>query len=322
MAGERPRPNRPRTAVKNRKIHMVWFYPLDGDFQNAAQCYLRPMSTMPLITLPTGQTVPALGQGTWTMGDAAKRRKEEIAALRLGLDLGMTLIDTAEMYASGGAEEVVGEAVAGRRDEVFLVTKVMPGNASRRGTAAACEKSLKRLKTDRVDLYLLHWPGPHPIAETVEAFTTLKRAGKIRHWGVSNFDVSEMEEVAELPDGKEIATNQVMYNLRRRGIEFDLIPWCERRRIPIMAYSPLDQGRLLRAGELESVAARHETKPAQLALAWLLQQEGVMVIPKAGSEAHVRENHGALAVRLEARDLAELDRAFPPPAKKKPLASS
>jgi diketogulonate reductase-like aldo/keto reductase len=256
------------------------------------------------------------------MGDSATRRKEEVAALRLGMDLGMTLIDTAEMYASGGAEEVVGEAVAGRRDEAFIVSKVMPGNASRRGTVAACEKSLKRLKTDRIDLYLLHWPGPSPIAETVDAFTTLKRAGKIRHWGVSNFDVGEMEEVVELPDGKDVTTNQVMYNLRRRGIEFDLIPWCERRRIPIMAYSPLDQGKLLRSRELEGVAARHKAMPAQVALAWLLQQEGVMVIPKAGSLAHVRENHGALAVRLDARDLAELDRAFPPPAKKKPLAST
>jgi len=280
------------------------------------------MSSMPLITLPSGETVPALGQGTWTMGDAAKRRKEEVTALRLGMDLGMTLIDTAEMYASGGAEEVVGEAVAGRRDEAFIVSKVMPGNASRRGTVAACEKSLKRLKTDRIDLYLLHWPGSSPIAETVDAFTTLKRAGKIRHWGVSNFDVGEMEEVVEIPDGKDVATNQVMYNLRRRGIEFDLIPWCERRRIPIMAYSPLDQGKLLRSRELEGVAARHKIMPAQVALAWLLLQEGVMVIPKAGSEAHVRENHGALAVRLDARDLAELDRAFPPPAKKKPLAST
>jgi diketogulonate reductase-like aldo/keto reductase len=280
------------------------------------------MNPMPLVTLPTGETVPALGQGTWTMGDSARRRKEEIAALRLGLDLGMTLIDTAEMYASGGAEEVVGEAVAGRRDEAFLVSKVMPGNASRLGTVEACEKSLKRLKTERLDLYLLHWPGSIPIAETVEAFTTLKRAGKIRHWGVSNFDVGEMEEVVELPGGKEVATNQVMYNLRRRGIEFDLMPWFQRRRIPIMAYSPLDQGHVLRSRELEAVAARHAAKPAQVALAWLIQKTGVMVIPKAGSEAHVRENHGALAVHLDARDLADLDRAFPPPDKKKPLAST
>ena len=280
------------------------------------------MNPMLLVKLPSGETVPALGQGTWTMGDSARRRKEEIAALRLGLDLGMTLIDTAEMYASGGAEEVVGEAVAGRRDEAFLVSKVMPGNASRRGTVAACEKSLIRLKTDRLDLYLLHWPGAIPITETVDAFTTLKQAGKIRHWGVSNFDVDEMEELVALPDGKEVATNQVMYNLRRRGIEFDLVPWCERRRIPIMAYSPLDQGRVLRSREVEAIAARHGAKPAQIALAWLLQQEAVMVIPKAGSEAHVRENHGALAIRLDARDLAELDRAFPAPDKKKPLAST
>src|SRR5258707_4801979 len=179
MAGERPRPNRPKTAVRNRKIHMASFYRLDGDFQNAAQCYLGPMNPMPLITLPTGETVPALGQGTWTMGDCAKRRKEEVAALRLGVDLGMTLIDTAEMYASGGAEEVVGEAVAGRRDEAFLVSKVMPGNASRRGTVAACEKSLKRLKTDRIDLYLLHLPGPSPIPETYDSFSSFMPAGQI-----------------------------------------------------------------------------------------------------------------------------------------------
>src|SRR5260221_2954638 len=258
MAGERARPNRPRNAVRKRNIHMVSFYPLDGDFQNAGRCYLRSMSTMPLIALPTGETVPALGQGTWTMGDSAKRRKEEVTALRLGMDLGMTLIDTAEMYASGGAEEVVGEAVAGLRGEAVIVSKVMPGNASRRGTVAACEKSLKHLKTDRIDLYLLHWPGSSPIAETVDAFTTLKRAGKIRHWCVSNFDVGEMEEVAEIPDGKDVARNQDMYNLRRRGIELYLIPWCERRRIPIMAYSPLDQGKLLRSRELEGVAARHK----------------------------------------------------------------
>jgi diketogulonate reductase-like aldo/keto reductase len=234
----------------------------------------------------------------------------------------MTLIDTAEMYASGGAEEVVGEAIAGRRDDVFIVSKVMPGNASRRGTISACEKSLKRLKTDRLDLYLLHWPGAVPIAETVEAFTILKRAGKIRHWGVSNFDVDEMEELVALAEGGAVATNQVMYNLKRRGIEYDLIPWCIERRIPIMAYSPLDQGRLLRAHELKEVAARHNAAPAQVALAWLLQQDEVMVIPKAGSEAHMRENHGALAIKLDAKDRAALDRAYPPPAKKKPLEST
>jgi len=280
------------------------------------------MSTIPTVTLPTGETVAALGQGTWTMGDSARRRKEEVAALRLGLDLGMTLIDTAEMYASGGSEEVVGEAIAGRRDEVFIVSKVMPGNSSRRGTVAACEKSLKRLKVDAIDLYLLHWPGNFPIAETVDAFTTLKRAGKIRHWGVSNFDVDEMEELIGVPGGDAVATNQVMYNLRRRGIEFDLIPWCMQRRIPIMAYSPLDQGRLLRSREIEQIAAKHKATPAQVALAWCLLQEQTMVIPKAGSEAHVRENSGALNLPLDDKDLAALNRAFPPPARKKPLEST
>ena len=274
------------------------------------------MTTMPTVKFPSGETVPALGQGTWAMGDTSRRRKEEAAALRLGIDLGMTLIDTAEMYASGGAEEVVGEAIAGRRDEVFVVSKVMPGNASRRGTVAACEKSLKRLKTDHLDLYLLHWPGAIAIAETVEAFTTLKHAGKIRHWGVSNFDVDEMEELVALPEGGAVATNQVMYNLNRRGIEYDLIPWCAQRGIPIMAYSPLDQGRLLRSRELEEIAARHNATPAQVALAWLLQQDQTMAIPKAGSEAHVRENHGALSVRLDAKDLAALDRASRRPRRK------
>jgi diketogulonate reductase-like aldo/keto reductase len=274
------------------------------------------------VKLPSGETVPALGQGTWNMGDSARRRKEEAAALRLGIDLGMTLIDTAEMYASGGAEEVVAEAVEGRRDEVFIVSKVMPGNASRRGTIAACEKSLKRLKTDRIDLYLLHWPGAVPIAETVDAFTALKRDGKIRAWGVSNFDVDEMEELIGVRDGGAVASNQVMYNLKRRGIEFDLIPWCLRWSIPIMAYSPLDQGGLLRSRELDSIAARHKATPAQVALAWLLQQKQVMVIPKAGNEPHVRENHGALSIKLHAQDMAALDRAFPPPARKNPLAST
>lgn len=280
------------------------------------------MTNAPTVKFPSGETVPALGQGTWTMGDSASRRKTEVAALRLGIDLGMTLIDTAEMYASGGAEEVVGEAISGRRDEVFIVSKVMPGNASRRGTVAACEKSLKRMKLDHIDLYLLHWPGAAPISETVDAFTTLKQAGKIRCWGVSNFDVEEMEEVVSLSDGGAVASNQVMYNLKRRGIEFDLIPWCAQRGIPIMAYSPLDQGKLLKSRELEDIAARHKATTAQVALAWLLQQEQVMVIPKAGSDAHVRENHGALSVKLDAKDLAALDRAFPPPAKKKPLAST
>jgi diketogulonate reductase-like aldo/keto reductase len=280
------------------------------------------MTATPTVKFPSGESVPALGQGTWNMGDSVRRRKEEASALRLGIDLGMTLIDTAEMYASGGAEEVVADAVEGRRDEVFIVSKVMPGNASRRGTIAACEKSLKRLKTDRLDLYLLHWPGAVPIGETVDALTTLKRDGKIRAWGVSNFDVEEMEELVALPEGGACATNQVMYNLKRRGIEFDLIPWCMQQGIPIMAYSPLDQGRLLRSRELEAIAAKYKATAAQVALAWLLKQKQVMVIPKAGNEPHVRENQGALSVKLDAQDMAALDRAFPPPAKKNPLAST
>jgi diketogulonate reductase-like aldo/keto reductase len=234
----------------------------------------------------------------------------------------MTLVDTAEMYASGGAEEVVGEAVAGRRDEIFIVTKVMPQNASRRAAINACEKSLKRLKVEAIDLYLLHWPGSAPFSETLEAFTALKAAGKIRHWGVSNFDVREMEAVIALAEGGSVAGNQVMYNLNRRGIEFSLIPWCEQHRIPIMAYSPLDQGKLLRSGEVQRIATRHSVTAAQVALAWVLLQKNMIVIPKAGTDAHVRENHGALGVRLDAEDVAGLDRAFPPPGRKKPLETT
>lgn len=280
------------------------------------------MTTIPVATFPDGKKVAALGQGTWTMGDSSHRRKDEVAALKLGFDLGMTLVDTAEMYASGGAEEVIAEAIAGRRDEIFIVSKVMPQNASRRGTVSACEKSLKRLKVDKIDLYLLHWPGSLPFSETLEAFTALTKSGKIRYWGVSNFDVRELDEVIELAGGDGVASNQVMYNLNRRGIEFSLIPWCEKRRIPVMAYSPLDQGKLLRSRDIERIAARHSTTPAQIALAWTLRQKNMIVIPKAGSEAHVRENHGALDVRLDAQDLADLDRAFPPPGRKKPLEST
>ncbi len=280
------------------------------------------MTTIPVATFPTGEKVAALGQGTWTMGDSSRRRKEEVAALQLGFDLGMTLVDTAEMYASGGAEEVIAEAIAGRRDEIFIVSKVMPQNASRRGTVAACEKSLKRLKVESIDLYLLHWPGSSPFSETLEAFTALKSSGKIRYWGVSNFDVREMDEVVALPGGGAVASDQVMYNLNRRGIEFSLVAWCEKHRIPIMAYSPLDQGKLLRSRAVEAVAARHSATAAQVALAWVLRQQNMIVIPKAGSEEHVRENYGALNLRLSAQDLAELDRAFPPPGRKKPLEST
>lgn len=275
---------------------------------------------VPTIHLPSGEAVPALGQGTWHMGDDRRRRGDELAALRVGLDLGMTLIDTAEMYGDGAAEKLVGEAIAGRRDEAFLVSKVLPNNASRRGTVAACERSLRRLGTDRIDLYLLHWRGGTPLEETVEAFETLIRDGKIRHWGVSNFDVGDMEGLFALSGGREARTNQVLYNLSRRGVEFDLLPWCRERALPVMAYSPIEQGRLLDRPELGEVASRHGATPAQVALAWLLRQEGMIAIPKAGTEEHVRENRAALDLALMPEDLAELDRSFPPPGGKQPLA--
>jgi diketogulonate reductase-like aldo/keto reductase len=280
------------------------------------------MKPVPTTNLPSGAAVPVLGQGTWTMGEDRSARKAEIAALRLGLDLGMTLIDTAEMYADGGAEKVVAAAIAGRRDEVFLISKVLPEHAKRRGTIAACERSLRRLKTDRIDLYLLHWREDIPLADTLEGFRALVRAGKIRHWGVSNFDVDDMQELFALDGGPDVAANEVMYNLNRRGIEFDLMPWCRRRRIPIIAYSPLDEGRLVRSPKLKRFAARLDASPAQVALAWLVRQKGVVAIPKSASEAHVRENRAALDLRLSRQVLAALDRAFPPPKRKRPLATS
>jgi len=274
---------------------------------------------MKQVTLPSGVKVPALGLGTWHMGENRRRRAAESAALSLGLDLGMTLIDTAEMYGEGGAEKVVADAIAGRRDRVFLVSKVYPHNASRKGVVAACERSLKRLATDRIDLYLLHWRGAEPLAETVAGFEALVAAGKIRQWGVSNFDADDMAELARLPAGGRVATNQVLYNLGRRGIEWDLLPWCRARRIPIMAYSPLDQGAILSKRALKAVAARHDATPAQVALAWLLRQDDVMVIPKASDLEHVRANRGALDLVLSKADLAELDAAFPPPGRRRPL---
>jgi diketogulonate reductase-like aldo/keto reductase len=274
---------------------------------------------MGTIEFPSGQAVPLLGQGTWGMAAGAHSRTDEIAALRLGLDLGMTLIDTAEMYASGAAEELVGEAITGRRQEVFLVSKVLPSNATRRGTVAACERSLRRLRADRLDLYLLHWRGSTPLAETLAAFAALIGSGKIRSWGVSNFDVSDMEELLGLAGGAQVATNQVLYNLTRRGIAYDLLPWCRQHGLPVMAYSPIEQGRLLGQPVLRGVAARHGATPAQVALAWLLRQEGVLAIPKAATAAHVRENQATLDVCLTTDDLTELDGAFPPPTVKKPL---
>ena len=272
------------------------------------------------VTLSSGEKVPALGLGTWRMGENRRRRPAEAAALRLGLELGMTLIDTAEMYGEGGAEEVVAEVIAGQRDRVFLVSKVYPHNASRKGVIAACERSLKRLRTDRLDLYLLHWRGGEPLADTVAGFEALVADGKIRYWGVSNFDADDMAELARLKAGGHVATNQVLYNLSRRGIEWDLLPWCRKRRIPIMAYSPLDQGgSLLGKRGLKAVAARHDATSAQIALAWLLRQHDVMVIPKASDLEHVRENRRALDIALTDADLAELDRAFPPPRGRRPL---
>lgn len=273
--------------------------------------------SIPTTKLPCGESVPVFGLGTWMMGDHKASFADEVAALQLGLDLGVTLIDTAEMYAD--AELVVGEAVRGRRDDLFIVSKVLPSNASRAGTVAACERSLKRLGTDRIDLYLLHWRGGARLAETVAAFEDLKAAGKIRHWGVSNFDTDDMEELSGLPSGTNCQANQVLYNLSRRGIEFDLLPWSRQRSMPVMAYSPIEQGALADNRAVAAVAARHDATPAQIALAWVMRAGGVIAIPKAVKPDHVRQNVAALDITLTTEDLAELDRAFAPPARKRPL---
>jgi diketogulonate reductase-like aldo/keto reductase len=262
---------------------------------------------------------PRLGQGTWNMGDSIGARKEELDALRAGIELGMTLIDTAEMYGNGRSESLVAEAISGVREKIFLVSKVLPSNANRKGTVRACEASLQRLKTDRLELYLLHWSGSYPLEDTVRGFEDLLAAGKIRAWGVSNLDLSEMNQLANVPGGKACATNQVLYNLSRRGIEFDLLPWCREHRIPVMAYSPIEQGRLLGQKVLKQVAQRLGATPAQVALAWVLRQDRVVAIPKAASVAHVRENHAALSLTLDAEALKALDAAFPPPTKARPL---
>ncbi|MBD1922584.1 MULTISPECIES: aldo/keto reductase [Cyanophyceae] len=267
------------------------------------------------LKLPSGQLIPILGMGTWQMGESARNRQSEIDALRHGLDLGLSLIDTAEMYGEGGAEEVIAHAIASRRAEVFLVSKVYPHNASKRGAIAACERSLKRLKTDYLDLYLLHWRGSVPLVETLEAFQTLQQAGKIRSYGVSNFDVEDMEEAIGLKGGKAIATNQVLYNLMRRGIEWNLLPWCQQRGIPIMAYSPIEQGRLLNNQTLKAIAQERGVTAAQVAIAWLLHQDNVIVIPKSSRIDHVEQNYAALNLKLSADELASLDAAFPAPTK-------
>ncbi|MBQ0995321.1 aldo/keto reductase [Streptomyces sp. RK62] len=270
------------------------------------------------IALPSGEEIAAAGQGTWYLGEDPGRREQEIAALRLGVDLGMTVVDTAEMYGDGAAEELVGEALRGRRDEVFLVSKVLPGHADRKGTVAACEGSLRRLGTDRLDLYLLHWRGRWPLEETLAGFTDLMEAGKIRYWGVSNLDVADMTELATLPGGDAVAVDQVLYNLSRRGIEWDLLPWCREAEVAVMAYSPIEQGRILGAEALGAVARALGATPAQVALAWVLEQ-GVSAIPRSGSPDHVRENRGAVDLRLPTEALEVLDEAFPPPTAATPL---
>ena len=274
---------------------------------------------MKQVTLPSGERVPALGQGTWQMGDHAATRAEELATLRLGLDLGLTLIDTAEMYGSGRSEALVGEAIAGRRDDVFIVSKVIPSHANRRGTVAACEQSLRHLKTEQIDLYLLHWSGSIPLSETLAGFETLLAAGKIRYWGVSNLDLADMQELVALPGGAAVTTNQLLYNLARRGIEWDLLPWLRQRAIPIMAYSPIEQARLLRNAKLIDFAKRNNMTAAQVALAWLLAADDVMVIPKTGNRERMVENVGALNHPLTPAQLIELDRLFPPPKRAQAL---
>jgi diketogulonate reductase-like aldo/keto reductase len=274
---------------------------------------------MKTVRLPCGINVPALGQGTWNMGDDPSARAGELAALRLGMDLGMTLVDTAEMYGDGRSESLVGEAIAGRRDEVFLVSKVYPHNASRKAMRKSCEASLRRLGTDRLDLYLLHWAGAVPLAETLEAFAGLQRDGLIRHFGVSNLDLADMRDLADLPGGAGVQTDQLLYNLTRRGIEHDLLPWLRQRAIPVMAYSPIEQGRLAADKRLQAFAARHGMAPAQVALAWLLAKDDVIAIPKTASKLRVQENVDALARPLDAAALAELDLLFPPPTGPVPL---
>jgi len=270
------------------------------------------------VALPGGESVSALGQGTWKMAEDRGQRRQEIAALREGIALGMTLIDTAEMYGEGRTEELVGEAVAGRRDEVFIVSKAYPQNAGRERLPLACERSLRRLRTDRIDLYLLHWRGGVPLDETVEGFEALRESGKIRHWGVSNLDTDDMEELFAA-GGKSCATNQILYNFARRGVEFELLPFLAKHNIPAMAYSPIEQGRLPKSGALAKIAKAHGASVPQIALAFLLRRKDLIVIPKAGSVEHVRDNHEALTITLSPEDLAAIDHAYPPPRRKTPL---
>lgn len=280
---------------------------------------------MPHSVMFTGENpLPAIGQGTWYMGESAAQRQQEIQALQAGLDLGLKIIDTAEMYADGGAEEVVGEALKGRRERAWLVSKVYPWNAGLTEAIKACERSLRRLQTDYLDLYLLHWPGSVPLEETVRAMETLQQQGKIRRWGVSNFDTDEMQKLSHLPGGENCATNQVLYHLASRGIEYDLLPWCQQQQMPVMAYCPLAQAGRLRQSlmshvTLQKLAQQKGISVAQLLLAWVIRKAGVVAIPKASSIAHVEENARALEIDLNSDELARLDEAFPPPHSKQPL---
>ena len=275
---------------------------------------------MKTLQLKSGREIPLLGQGTWRMGERASQKQAEINALKLGIDLGMTLIDTAEMYGEGGAEEIVAEAIASCREQIYLVSKFYPYNASYDGLIAACDRSLSRLKTDYLDLYLLHWRGSVPLSETLEGLQHLQQAGKILDYGVSNFDTDDMEEAESIPGGDNIVTNQVLYNLMRRGIEWDLLPWCKERKIPIMAYSPVEQRAFVDNARLKDIAAQHNATTTQIALSWLLHQDNIIAIPKAVNPDHVRENHSALDIKLTPEDLQQLDRAFQPPSRKMSLA--
>jgi len=277
------------------------------------------MHTPRSMLLPSGEKIAALGQGTWHFAENPARRAEEVASIRLGVDLGMTVIDTAEMYGDGAAEALVGEAIAGRRSEVFLVDKVLPHHADRVGTVRACQASLGRLGVDYIDLYLMHWRGDIPLVETIEGFAQLKRDGMIRHWGVSNFDTDDMIELSGVPGGDEVQANQILYNLTRRGPEYALLPWLAQHGIPTMAYSPIEQGRLLDHPALQSIARRHNATPAQVALAWVLNHDGVNAIPRAGTPSHVRQNAAARDIELTHEDLQTFDRSFPPPTRPRQL---
>jgi diketogulonate reductase-like aldo/keto reductase len=282
---------------------------------------------MRFVRLAGGDKVPALGLGTWRMGETERARKTDIAAVKTALQIGYRLIDTAEMYGDGGAEEVVGAALHDemqvktvQREELTIVSKVLPSNASHAGVVRACERSLKRLKLDVIDLYLLHWRGSTPLKDTVAAFEQLRSEGRIRHWGVSNFDTADMQQLWSLPAGSHCAANQVYYSASERGAEFELLPWQCEHGVVTMAYSPIDQGALARDTTFAAIGQRHGISASSAALAWVLRQPGMIAIPMSTSEPHLRENLAAANVELNAGDLAQIDARFPPPTRKRRLA--